>query len=142
MRQINTMGLNLIKSFEGFRAKSYQDIGGVWTIGYGRTVGVDAATPPISEQEAEDFLRDDIAQAEGQVMRLAHVPLTDNQYAALVSLTYNVGTLPLMKTLGDRLHALDYTGAADEFCKWSYAGGKLSSGLIKRRIAERELFLT
>jgi lysozyme len=142
MRAINQAGLALIMSFESFRTGPYLDEGNTWTIGYGHTSGVTEQSSIITEEEAEALLRADIATAEASVAELVTVPLTDNQYAALVSLVYNAGSAPLSRMLGVRLNRQDYQGAADEFLRWRLAGGLVSDGLVRRREAERALFLT
>jgi lysozyme len=134
MRPINAAGLRLIMSFESFSASPYQDEGGVWTIGYGHT-------PPVTEAEAEQLLRQDLKTAQESVARLVTAPLTDNQYAAVVSLVYNAGPEPLRRTLGAKLNAGD-ASAAQEFLRWRLAGGMVSDGLVRRREAERALFRT
>lgn len=141
-RHINEAGLLLIKEAEGLSLKPYPDSGGVWTIGYGSTSGVTADTPPISEQSAEVLLREDISHAEVEVGRHIKVPLTDNQFAALVSLTFNCGSAPLLKTLGNKLNAGDIDGAAHEFERWNKDNGVVVKGLTRRREKERALFLT
>lgn len=141
-RSINAAGLELIKSFEGFRSYPYRDSAGMWSIGYGHTKDVNEWTTPVTEDAAEDYLRDDVADAEASVEDWIEVPLNDNQFSALVSLVYNVGTAPLIRTLGILLNESNYTAAADEFLKWDYADGVVSEGLARRRAAERELFLT
>lgn len=141
-RVINEVGLSLIKSFEGFSAVPYADTGGVWTIGYGHTREVTPNTPPISQESAQVLLQEDLSTAQNEVVRLIKVSLTDNQFAALVSLVFNCGSAPLLKTLGAKLNAEDYAGAADEFLKWDHDNGKVVDGLARRRSAERDLFLT
>ena len=141
MRRINKAGLDLIKSFEGLRLKAYKDAVGVWTIGYGHTK---TATPGtvISEPEAEALLRNDLAEAQGAVERLVKQPLTDNEYAALVSFVFNLGSGNLSRsTLLRRLNVGDRKGAADQFLVWNKAGGKVLAGLTRRRQAERTLFM-
>lgn len=138
----NDAGIELIKKFEGLYLKAYQDPIGIWTIGYGHTGGVKAGQK-ITAAEAEALLRVDLLTAEGDVARLVKVPLTPNQHAALVSFAFNLGGGNLAKsTLLKRLNAKDYLGAANEFPKWNKAGGKILSGLVKRRAAEQRLFLT
>jgi lysozyme len=141
-RSINAAGLALIKSFEGFSSYPYRDSAGVWTIGYGHTKEVSTWSSPVTEEEAEDLLRADLADAEADVETQITAPLNDNQFAALVSLVFNVGTAPLTRTLGTLLNSGDYTGAAGEFLKWDHAGGQVNAGLSRRRVAERELFLS
>ena len=145
-RPVNAAGMALIKSYETFRACPYQDEGEVWTIGYGHTHAVNAETPPVSEPEACAILQADLADFGNYVLLHIKVPLSDNEYAALVSLTENVGTGPLVDTLGKKLNAGDRAGAADEFLRWDkeHIDGELVEidGLARRRGEERELFLT
>lgn len=141
MRTLNKLGINLIKSFEGLQLEAYQDQNGVWTNGYGHTSGVNAHTPPITEQQAEAYLRQDLQNAQQSVESIIAAPLSDNQYAALVSLTYNEGVKPIEQTLGKLLNAGDYIAAANQFDKWIYAAGVKNAGLIRRRAAEKKLFL-
>ena len=88
-----------------------------------------------------DWVRHELARTEYDVSRLINVPLTENQFGALVSFTYNVGSGNLKaSTLRQKLNRGDYAGAADEFPKWRRAGGKILRGLVRRRAAERALF--
>lgn len=140
--RINAAGLELIKSFEGLRLNSYQDAVGVWTIGYGhtRTAGPGQR---ISLAQATSLLRNDVATFEKAVSQAVRVPITENQFAALVSFAYNVGSGALnSSTLLRRLNAGDTLGAADEFLRWNRAGGRVLAGLTRRRVEERALFLS
>ena len=140
--RINTVGLNLIKDFEGLRLNSYRDAVGVWTIGYGHT-GTAGPGQRITNAQATALLREDVATFENAVTRAVRVPVTANQFAALVSFTYNVGSGALnSSTLLRRLNAGDTLGAADEFLRWNRAGGQVLAGLTRRRVAERDLFLS
>ena len=132
---INDAGLKLIESFEGLRLTSYQDSVGVWTIGYGHTRGV-AQGQTITQAQAEAFLQQDLAVAEGAVNGLAQT-LTDNQFAALVSFTFNLGQGNLAKLFKDGLAAVP-----DRMLLFDHAGGKQLPGLTRRRQAERALYLT
>jgi GH24 family phage-related lysozyme (muramidase) len=137
----NDQGLTLVKSFEGLRLTAYQDAVGVWTIGYGTTDGVKPGMQ-ITEQQAEDFLRRDIARFEPAVASLVKVPLTSDQFSALVSFVYNLGPGSLQQsTLLRLLNQGNIQGAADEFPRWNKAGGRVLAGLTRRRNAERALFL-
>jgi len=140
--QMSDKGLDLIKMFEGFSPAPYMDIAGRWTIGYGHTRGVNQDTPHVTKEQATELLREEVQLFENEVNRSIRVLLNQNQFDALVSLTYNTGSEPLFKTLGADLNRGNYQAAADQFSVWVYAGGKISDGLIKRRAAERELFLT
>lgn len=119
--------------------RAYQCSAGVWTIGWGHTKGV---TPGMTctRSQAVQWLLEDSAEAAAAVRRLVKVPLTQNQFDALVSLVFNTGPDPLTKTLGKRLNAGDYEGAAVQFSKWIYAKGKKLNGLVARRKAEATLF--
>lgn len=141
-RKISQAGIDLIKSFEGFRAQPYQDTGGIWTIGYGHTKYVSGTSGPFTPEIAEEYLRADVASAENIVNHLIVAPLNDNQFAALVSLVFNVGAGPLYKTLGGKLNGGDYAGAAEQFSRWIYVNGVKIDGLINRRAREREVFLS
>ncbi len=135
-------GIALIKKFEGLELKAYRDAIGVLTIGYGHTGGVkDGQT--ITEAQAVALLRDDLAGFERAIERMIDVSLSQQQFDALVSFTFNVGSGALNKsTLRRKLNQGDYQGAAEEFLRWAKAGGKELPGLVKRRAAERELFLS
>lgn len=143
----NHSGLDIITHFEGFSSTPYKCPAGVWTIGYGSTRHPDgqpvtAATEPIDETEALEWMAGDLADTEKQVAWLITAPLTENQFSALVSFTYNLGAGNLQSsTLRMKLNRENYDGAADEFPKWRRAGGEILAGLVKRRAAERSLFL-
>ncbi|OTU69733.1 MULTISPECIES: lysozyme [Acinetobacter calcoaceticus/baumannii complex] len=139
-------GLNLIKGFEGKRLTSYDDGVGVWTIGYGtikypngvRVKKGDTCT----ERQAETYLKNDLNRFEVAINKLVKVPLSQNQFDALASFTYNLGETNLANsTLLKKLNKSDYQGAADQFLVWNKAGGKVMKGLVRRREAERALFL-
>lgn len=140
------VGINLISGFEDTRFKAYDDGVGVWTIGTGTTVypnGVkvkqgDTCTP----EQAKTYFKHDLAKFEKTVNESVTVPLNQNQFDALVSLTYNIGAGALKNsTLLKLLNKGDYKGAADQFLAWKKAGGKVLPGLVRRREAERALFL-
>lgn len=145
--QTSDKGIALIKQFEGCRLTAYQDSVGVWTIGYGWTRPVDGvpvrAGMTIKQEMAERLLKTGLVGYEADVSRLVKVPLSQGQYDALVSFTYNLGARSLStSTLLNKLNARDYTGAANEFLRWDKAGGKVLAGLTRRREAERALFLS
>jgi len=138
---VSPNGLALIKKFEGLRLKSYQDSVGVWTIGYGHTKGV-VPGMSISEGQADAYLRTDADIAGAGVRALVTVPIDQNEYDALVSFAFNLGVSALKgSTLLKKLNQGDYHGAADQFSRWVYAGNKKLDGLVKRRDAERQLFI-
>ncbi|MBT9313073.1 lysozyme [Leptothoe kymatousa] len=140
-RQTNASGVSLIKSFEGLRLRAYQDAVGVWTIGYGTTRGVKPGQE-ISEAQAESLLKTDLTRFEKSIIQAVRVPINDNQFAALVSFTYNVGSGAMKSsTLLKKLNRRDVYGAAKEFPRWNRAGGRVLAGLTRRRNAEKALFL-
>lgn len=145
--KISENGLNLIKEFEGFSSKPYLDVVNVPTIGWGNTYYPDGKKvtmndKPIDEIEATKIL-ENVAQRDfGSVVhKSVIVPLSQNQYDALVSFAYNVGGGAFTKsTLVLKLNKGDYIGASNEFLRWNKAGGKVLSGLTRRRKAEKALF--
>ncbi|BBS37867.1 lysozyme [Enterobacter cloacae] len=145
--QTSDKGISLIKEFEGCKLTAYRDSVGVWTIGYGWTQPVDGkpirAGMTIKQETAERLLKTGLVSCENDVSRLVKVGLTQGQFDALVSFTYNLGAQSLStSTLLRKLNAGDYAGAADEFLRWNKAGGKVLNGLTRRREAERALFLS
>ncbi|MFZ5131411.1 lysozyme [Enterobacter roggenkampii] len=145
--QTSDKGIALLKEFEGCKLTAYQDSVGVWTIGYGWTQPVDGkpirAGMTINQETAERLLKTGLVSYESDVSRLVKVGLTQGQFDALVSFTYNLGSRSLStSTLLRKLNAGDYAGAADEFLRWNKAGGKVLNGLTRRREAERALFLS
>ena len=145
--QTSDKGIALIKQFEGCKLTAYQDSVGVWTIGYGWTQPVDGkpirAGMTIKQETAERLLKTGMVSYESDVPRLVKVGLTQGQFDALVSFTYNLGARSLStSTLLRKLNTGDYAGAADEFLRWNKAGGKVLNGLTRRREAERALFLS
>lgn len=148
--QISARGLKLIADFEGLRLKAYPDPGTgnePWTIGYGTTVYPDGRKVKkgdvISPEQALDYLRHDSKKFSDAVNRAVRVPLNQNQFDALVSFTYNLGEGAFNRsTLLTKINSHNYRDAADEFGKWIYAGGRILAGLVRRRNAERDLFLT
>lgn len=138
---INDSGLNLIKEFEGLRLEPYKDVGGKLTIGYGHLVRPGEYYGMISEAEAAKLLREDIKVAEAYVKRYVTVPLNGNQFAALVSLVYNIGPGNFRKsTMLEHLNDGEMDKAAAEFPRWKRVGKREVKGLSRRRSAEKELF--
>lgn len=135
---ISESGVKLIEGFEGLRLTAYQDAGGVWTIGYGHTGGVHAGEH-ISQAQAEAYLKSDLGWAQNAVRRNVHVPLTQNQFDALTSLTYNLGAGGYSGLLHD-LNAGNYAKAQQDFHLYVHAGGRVLQGLVNRRNKEAALF--
>ncbi|OHX12597.1 muraminidase [Chromobacterium sphagni] len=139
--QTNAAGLALIKKFEGLRLIAYQDMVNVWTIGYGHTGSDVKPGQVITQAQADQLLAGDLARFEAGVGRLVKVSLNANQFAALVSFSYNLGLANLQSsTLLKLLNQRDYAGAAGEFPRWDRAGGQEVPGLQRRRQAEQALF--
>ncbi len=137
-------GIDLIKSSEGLRLTAYPDPGTgaePWTIGYGATRGVTQGMT-ITQDQAERMLVNDIARFEPQLDTLIKVPVSQNQWDALMSFVYNLGAGNLSSsTLLKLLNAGDFSGAADQFLRWNKSGPNVLPGLTVRRAAERALFL-
>lgn len=132
---------DLVKHFEGFRAKPYRCPAGVPTIGYGHTERVSLADSPISREAAAALLEQDLAVFAAGVQRLLTRPVSQSQFDALVSFAYNVGLGNLQRsTLLRKLNAGDDAGAGKEFAKCTKAKGIELPGLVRRRAAERALF--
>ena len=131
----------LIKEFEGCKLKAYKCPADVWTIGYGHTSGVKEGDE-ITQQEADRLLADDVHSFTAGVQRLVTSDINRNQLGALVSFAYNLGLGNLRhSTLLKLVNAGDFVGAANQFSRWNKAGGKVLTGLTRRREAERQLFL-
>lgn len=156
--ELGVRGRKLIQAFERCERKlpdstiaAYQDGGGVWTIGWGHTGPEVKQGMVITQGRADQLFEQDVASFVRDVNFLVKVPLTQNQFDALVSFSYNVGSDIDADTkaegLGDstllrKLNAGDYAGAAAEFPKWCNDNGKVVAGLVRRRKAEAELFLS
>ena len=145
--KINAAGLALIKRWEGLRLTAYQDSVGVWTIGYGHTAEAGPPEPKanmkITEKEANDILTRDLGQYERAVTKAISVAPTSNQFAAMVSLCYNIGPTNFAKSsVVRRMNEGNSKAAADAFLLWNKAGGKVLKGLTARREDEKKLFLT
>lgn len=131
-----------IKQFEGFSAQPYYDHKGE-SVGYGRLFPHGKAPKNVTEEQALEWLKEDIQSATKAVDRYVKVPLTPQQRTALISFTYNLGAGNLKSsTLLKKLNKKNYAGAADELLRWNKAGGEVQKGLVKRREKERRLFLT
>lgn len=142
----SNVGLDLIASFEGTKLKAYDDGVGVWTIGIGTTVYPNGVKVKKGDSctldQAKSYFAHDLRRFEAAVNNLVKVPLSQNQFDALVSLTYNIGQTAFSKSsLLKKLNAKDYQSAADQFPQWNRGGGKVMNGLVRRRAAERALFL-
>lgn len=139
-RSTSSAGIKLIKEFEGFRSKAYLCPAKVWTIGYGHTK---TAKPGlcITREQGENLLKRDLQVYEQAVNNDVKVPLTQNQFDALVSFTYNVGVTAFANSsLLKFLNKGYYDRASNELHRWVRGGGRKLPGLVRRRQAEYELF--
>lgn len=140
---ISQAGVALIKEFESCRLTAYRDGAEIWTIGWGHTHAVKQGDV-WTQARADLSLAEDIAEdGENPVNRFVDVSLTQNQFDALVSFTYNEGAGRLASsTLLRLLNSGNPALAAEEFTKWDLVAGKPSAGLMRRRLAEQRLFLS
>ncbi|ENW97322.1 lysozyme [Acinetobacter dispersus] len=140
------VGINLIVSFEDLKLDAYDDGVGVWTIGYGTTVYPNGVKVKQGDTctlgQAKEYFAHDLNRFEKAVNQSVKVSINQNQFDALVSLTYNIGEQAFKdSTLLAKLNKGDYIGAAEQFPRWNKGGGKVLKGLVRRRAVERELFL-
>lgn len=138
---VSQRGVDAVKRFEGYRTERYDDIAGNRTIGYGHLIRKGENYGKINEKKAEELLREDLKSAENAVRKYVKTDINKNQFDALVSFVYNVGTGNFKgSTLLKKVNSKDFEGAAGEFAKWNKAGGKVIAGLVKRRAEEKEMF--
>lgn len=140
----NAAALGIIKRNEGLRLDAYQDVVGVWTIGYGDTGPAVRPGLRITAEDAEQRLRDRLAREfePGVQAAIGRVPTTENQFGAMVSLAYNIGVGAFKYSTVARMHkAGRHQAAADAFAAWNKAGGKVFAGLTRRRQEEADLYL-
>ena len=142
MLSLGPRGTALIQSFEQLRLTAYQDQRGVWTIGWGHTPGV-VEYQTTTPSEADEWFTQDTQSACNAVMRAVDVPMTQNQFDALVMFVFNIGCSAFfISTMRKKLNAKDFDGASKEFKRWNIVDGHPNSGLDNRRAAEKKLFLT
>ncbi len=151
--------IHMIKHHEGVRTKPYQCPALLWTVGVGHVIDPmhgrlkleerrnlpipDGWNRTLSMEEVDDILKKDLARFEQGVARLCPGPLTQGQFDALVSFSFNVGLGNLQKsTIRMKVNRGDFEGAAESFLDWTKAGGKVLKGLVNRRNDERALFLS
>lgn len=144
--KINQEGIDLIKRFEGCRLVSYPDPGTggkPWTIGWGST-GYDVKEGLIwTQEQADSRLLSDLDILAVRMSKLISPALADNEFAALMSLAYNIGVGNFASsTLLKMINKGDVEEAAEEFVKWNKSAGKVMDGLTLRRKAEKVLYLS
>lgn len=138
-------GINLIKEFEGVELHAYKPVSTEvhYTIGYGSYGSHVTKDMVISKEEAEELLKKDLVRFEEAVTSYVTVSINQNQFDALVSFAFNLGQGSLQRsTLLKLLNNNDHEGASNEFWKWRKAGGKVLQGLVRRRAAEKDLFIS
>lgn len=151
MRHVTKRGVALVKRFEGFRSHAYRDAVGVWTIGYGETQGVGPGTGPWSEayaaQQLHRKLDGQYADAVRAAVRRYNLDLDEREFDALVSFVYNLGTGMLTpgaasgSSMRTALQSRNRRKIGRAFMLYSFAGGHRLLGLVRRRAAERRMFL-
>ena len=147
MKTMSDAGITLIKKFEGFRARPYLCPASVATCGYGSTFYADGtpvklSDPVVSQADAEVLLQGTLGQYEAAVNDSITQPLTQGQFDACVDFAYNCGAMAFRSsTLRKKINAGDMAGAALEFARWNKGGGVVLAGLVRRREAERLLFV-
>lgn len=145
---INASALSLIKEFEGLRLTAYADPVGILTIGYGTTARANVGITPtpgmkITEAEASMYLQRAVDKFAAGMLSQIHRPINENEFGAFVSLAYNIGPSAFAGSSALRhFNAGDKVAAANAILLWNKAGGKVLAGLVRRREAERKLFLT
>lgn len=133
-------GMRLTELFEGDVLTAYQDQRGLWTIGYGHTAGVHPGQT-ITQQEAEQYLAEDIRAAANFVNRVVRVKLTQAQFDSLVDFAFNVGTSNFRNsTLLKEIDEGRFPEAIAQFDLWDHCGGVVNAGLLRRRNAEAAEF--
>lgn len=131
----------LIKEFEGLKTSSYICPAGYKTIGYGHIMLANDNLDEIDLIKAEELLLEDVFKAEQSVLRNIMVELKQNQFDALVSFTFNLGSAALQRsTLRQKINRCEHEYAPKELMRWVYANGTIISGLVRRRVAEAELY--
>lgn len=148
MDEIIELTATLAKPFEGLSLKAYHDPVGYPTIGFGRLLSripwepLDKY-PDITEEQAEEYLRQDLKKAVSAALRLCPGANTIQQYAALADFAFNCGAGNLeLSTLRRKVNRGDFAGAELEFGRWVYARGVKLPGLVRRRKAESDLFVS
>jgi lysozyme len=140
--QLSAEGLKLVKSWEGYRQRTYLDVAGFPTIGYGHRLLASESFPNgIDEAQANEILACDVRGAEQAVTRLAKVALTQNQFDALVDFVFNLGQGKLAaSTLLKELNSGHYDAAREQLLLWDHAGALENANLKARRKSEYDLW--
>ena len=147
LQRLSTKGAEFIAQWEGIKLKAYKDTGGVWTIGIGTIIypnGKKVKEGDIcTKEEAYSWFKDYIVGVEDLIHKSIKVPLTQNQFDALVSLIYNIGSTQFIGgSVDDKLNSHQTSAALETWKKYRLDNGKVIQGLVNRRNAEVALFLT
>jgi GH24 family phage-related lysozyme (muramidase) len=138
---LNQRGIDLIRQCEGCKLEVYKDVAGLPTIGIGHLIKPGEKFDKLTQEQAEELLRRDLAPVVKDLKELIKVQLNDNQFSALVSLAYNIGVGAFKEsTLLRKLNAGNIEGAEVEFLRWNRAAGRVVDGLTTRRLLEQMLF--
>lgn len=146
--QLSTNGFNLLAELEGVVLNPYKDSVGIPTIGIGSTYYEDGTKvtmkdKAITKERAIQLAKNVVKSFEAKVNEVILLPMTQNQFDAMVLLCYNIGESGFARSSVVRnFNAGNLQKAADSFLLWNKAGGKVSKGLTNRRQKERNLFLT
>jgi lysozyme len=136
----STSGADLTKRFESCRLTAYQDVKGIWTIGWGH-VGEVVAGLVWTQEFADTMLIADVSTAVYCVNVSVTIPLSQGEFDAIVDFAFNCGCAAFKgSTMLKDINAGNLAGAADEFEKWDHASGQVVAGLLRRRIAEEQEF--
>lgn len=142
--RVSQRGRRLIERFEGLRLDAYRDIAGVWTIGYGHTGPAAKPGAHITKERAQELLEIDLDRFERCVQRAITAPMNQNQFDAFVAFAYNIGCAAFTRSTAV-LRFNDGDAPEPVVAAWGWwvrAGGRRVEGLVKRRRAEIDLFLT
>lgn len=136
-------GIELIKSFEGFRDVPYYCASGILTIGYGHVISQKEHYHSISEYEGEELLKRDLLRAELAVINNIDISLSQNQFDALVSLTFNIGGGALQRSsIRQKINRkASIEEIKNEFLRWVHIKGRIIQALVKRRKIESEIYI-
>ena len=143
-RYTTSIGVDFIMVFEKCILKPYDDGYGFMTIGYGHLIKRGEEFKEITKEQAGEILKKDLFRTELSVLKLINIALTDNQFDALISFTFNLGGGALQRSnLRMKINRADNKEeTAQEFLKWTSSAGRKSNGLLRRRISEMRMFLS
>ena len=145
---IPKQAIEIVKRWEGLKLKAYKDVAGIVTIGYGTTAAAGVGITPrlgmtITQSESEWYLERALSKFGAKIRPKITAPINDNEWAAFLSLAYNIGPTGFARSSALRhFNAGNKAKAAASILFWNKAGGKVVKGLVNRRADEQALFLT